>query len=172
MKKTILLLTAAFGLTMSAHARLGWTMEDCRAHWGDPINVFHNSQFNLDGYNFRVSPELVAQVWFLNDRVQSLDYCTKNTRFLITNVQQLLQKNFPGAWRLYDDGRGKETLKSWQAFDETGSRILAYALLWNKPERNGFFHLQVSTNAWGIFTATPGGTRTLESSDGSNGLNI
>jgi hypothetical protein len=37
MIKTKLLLMAAVGLTMTAHAELGWTLAQCKAKYGKPI---------------------------------------------------------------------------------------------------------------------------------------
>jgi hypothetical protein len=44
----------------------------------------------------------------LNGHVHDIVYCSKDKAFLKSNAYQLLQKNYSGAWNLYDDGRGKE----------------------------------------------------------------
>jgi hypothetical protein len=173
LRKTLLILTAALGLTMSAQARLGWTMEDCEAQWGAAKSIVYAPKVGLNGYNFQAQANLSVQVYFLDERAQSVNYCSQNGRFLISSVSELLQKNFSGSWQLYDDGRGKQTLKSWRVADENG-QVIAYALLWNKADNRGFYHLQVSTVAWGTFLDNHQSAQTLDSLNaaGSNGLNI
>jgi hypothetical protein len=105
MKKMMLLLTAALGLTMSAHARLGWTLDDCQNMWGAPVRVTYDSSINQTFYIFRAQPNLFTQVCLLNGYVQSIGYFSKDKTLLKNNADQLLQKNYPGAWTRYDDGR-------------------------------------------------------------------
>jgi hypothetical protein len=168
MKKLLLTLAvAAFALATGAQARLTWTLEQCQNHWGAPF-VQYNAQVDSTCYNFRVSSQLVAQVYLLEGRVHSITYASRNARFLANNVPQLLQKNCSGLWQIYDDHRGKETLASWHIDD--GNTPVAYALLWNYPDANGFYKLQVSTMVWGAYLQDHGIDR-IEPNNDSNGLN-
>jgi hypothetical protein len=99
----------------------------------------------------------------LNETVHHVTYVTKNKQFLINNSNELLQKNLSGFWSLYDDGRGKQTLRTWQYMNNDG-KLIAYALLVNQPV-SGWYQLMISTGYWNSLCNQNGGEQTV-------GLNI
>jgi hypothetical protein len=162
MRKLILSLTALASLTMaSAHARLGWTLEQCQAMWGEPTSYL-GEQLGSSCYNFQASSNFYAQVNLINGIVHRVTYCSRSRDFLLDNAGQLLQKNLAGFWGKYDDGRGKATLMTWQFLD--GNNTIAYAILNSYPDEKGFYKLQVCSHYWG--------TLLQEGSNPGTGLNI
>ena len=139
---------AAFGLAIgsTAHARLGWTLEQCEDTWGQPIKVAYNSQVGQTFYLFRAEPKLITAVYLLNGQVQSVSYLSRDGRYLLNCVREMLQKNCSGNWTVYDDHRGKQTAATWSYIDGDGT-VIAYALLYNYA-KSGFYSLQVSTALW------------------------
>jgi hypothetical protein len=172
MKKLLTILTAALGLAMSAQARIGWSLDQCQNLWGPPAKVAYNNELGTC-YNFRINAKLFAQVYLLNDgAVHSIAYCSKDGKYLVNNVRQLLQKNLSGTWTLYDDGRGKDTFATWQYLAGDTGEMLAYSLLWNYPDKNGFYKLQISTKYWNSYVTSRGEDPNRDSSDSSTLTNI
>ena len=166
MKRIILMAAAAIMLAAgNVQARLGWTLDDCQNLWGSPVKVGYVSSIDQTCYTFRAQSNLFTEVYVLNGHVHDIVYCSKDKAFLKSNAYQLLQKNYSGAWNLYDDGRGKETLYSWATSDGNGQTI-AYALFWNHPDGIGFYKLQVATGLWNDFITNIG------QSLSTTGLNI
>jgi hypothetical protein len=157
---------AAFGLaTGAAQARLGFSLQECENMWGQPRDAGFNVKVNQPYYTFKAGPKLFVTVILLNNQVQSINYCSPDGRFLANNAMQILQKNFTGFWGLYDDGRGKDTVATWQVSNNEGESI-DYAILYSHPDNRGFFHLQVSTELWDAYLRNNGIDRN------SNYLNI
>jgi hypothetical protein len=95
MKTVILSMVALASLTIasSAYAGLGWSLDECRQHYGqeDPEN--HSAQatvFNVKGYEI--------DVWFLNQKVSRIAYC-KSSPLLDNIVPDLLDQNAPDVHR-------------------------------------------------------------------------
>jgi hypothetical protein len=65
LKNIITILAAALGLTISAQARLGWTLEECQAQWGAPIKVHYYSDVNNTGVLFAAGDDLLVEVGVL-----------------------------------------------------------------------------------------------------------
>jgi hypothetical protein len=146
--KLSMVLAASTLFATSAHARLGWTLDDCQEQWGAPISVDYDKSVGTTSYVFRSSAKLYVQLYLLNGQVQSLGYLSRDKKFLQNNAQQILEKNLNDGmlWTLYDDGRGKETLSTWQYKDQS-DEILAYALLFAKPTvKNSYYELRVSSS--------------------------
>jgi hypothetical protein len=59
-------------------------------------------------------------------------------------AEDILRRNVPGNWTLYDDGRSG-TLKTWHLLDESGQEKFYAVLSLNE----GTYVLQVSTNEFG-----------------------
>jgi hypothetical protein len=96
MKQKFLMILAAFALAIgNANARLGWTLDECQNVWGPPTNVLYDSKVNQTAYNFKAGANLFAQVYVLNGHVVSVSYCSRNAKFLVGSVRELLQKNVP-----------------------------------------------------------------------------
>jgi len=143
------MILAAFALAIgNANARLGWTLDECQNVWGPPTNVLYDSKVNQTAYNFKAGANLFAQVYVLNGHVVSVSYRSRNAKFLVGSVRELLQKNVPGYWTVYDDKRGKKSLMTWQYLAVDTGEVLAYAILWNYPDGHGFYKLQVSSKFW------------------------
>jgi hypothetical protein len=172
LKATLVTLTAALGLTMSAQARLGWSLDECRNHWGPPTRVGYVTNAGQTCYNFRVSQKLFAQVYLLDGTVNSIAYCSRDGKFLLNSVRDLLQKNIPGTWTLYDDQRGKQTLATWNYLAGDTGEVMAYALLWNYPDQHGFYKLQVSTKFWDNYLTGRGGNHNQDVTDSSSLTNV
>jgi|SRR6516165_10515301 hypothetical protein len=137
---------AAFALAIgNAQARLGWTLADCKAQWGQPFATKYNPVLGLPSYGFHAQPQLDVQVWMFNGAVASINYLSLNGAFLSAHAEDLLQRNASGNWQLYDDGLGKATIKTWQLNDANGQPI-CYAILKRLP--SGWYRLQVSMQAW------------------------
>jgi hypothetical protein len=148
MRKIILFLIALASLTMAgnnAHARLGWTLDQCRVKWGEPVTSGYNQFVGQTGYIFRISPGLLAQVYLLDGKVESIEYCTKDKQSLEAHIDEILRKNNSGAWKRYIDA-GTNTLQTWNVLDEAGG-LIAYAMLYEKQD-DGFYHFQVSSRSW------------------------
>jgi hypothetical protein len=147
MTKKIALLLAAFGLTISAHARLGWTLEHCQANWGEPILVSYDDKLNAPSYQFDVGHGLFVQVSLLAGKVQSIAYIQEIRSYLDDNALDLLLKNNAGHWQPCVDDRA-EVFKSRELLDADGSRI-DYALLSTYQTKTGTWYvLQISTQLW------------------------
>jgi hypothetical protein len=148
MMKTMMAI-AAFALAIgNAQARLGWTLEECQNHWGAPTKVEYNPAVGQTLYTFRANTKLFAQVYLLNGCVHTVGYASRDGKFLTDSVRALLQKNVPGTWTIYDDGRGKQTVATWKYLAGDTGAVLAYAILWNYADANGFYKLQVSSKIW------------------------
>ena len=92
--------------------------------------------------------------------------------FLHNHVKQLLQKNYSASpWLVYDDGRGKQTIKSWQAFGQNGM-VAVYALFVAAPDDRGYYQLQISTSSWGEFIGNNNQQHPNQVNSSSDGLNI
>ena len=160
---------AAFALAIgNAQARLRWTMGDCENVWGAPVDVRYNGKIDQTCYTFVSSKKLAVIVYLLNGQVQSVNYCSRDARFLVNNVRQLLQKNCSGAWNLYDDGRGKQTYATWN-YKNSDGEMIAYALLYNNPNAGGWYRMQVSTSLWDAYLADH---NARGFSPDTNGLNV
>jgi hypothetical protein len=141
-KLLLLLLTAALGLTISAQAHLGWTLQDCQEHWGQYSEI--NDDYGIPTYVFKEpvsGMEITTQ--FYGDHVESICYIT-NPTYLHQHYQEILTANYSGGWQAYDDGRGRATVKTWKSTD-----LSAYAII--TTLRPGTVRLQVSTVRYDAF---------------------
>ena len=129
----------------NAHARLGWTLDQCRNQWGEPVTSGYNQFVGQTAYIFRVSTGLMVQVYLINGKVESIEYCTKDKQSLDANIDNILRKNNRGAWKPYADA-STNTLQTWNVLDEAGG-LIAYAMLYEKQD-DGFYHFQVSSGLW------------------------
>jgi hypothetical protein len=164
MKKLMMIIGTALAIAGSAHARIGWSYQDCVNAWGQPEKFNNSDIFGSQSYWFRSStPGLFVEVFMLNETVHHVTYVTKNKQFLINNSNELLQRNLSGFWSLYDDGRGKKTLHTWQYTNADG-QLIAYALLMNQPV-SGWYQLMISTGYWNSLCNQNGGNQPV-------GLNI
>ena len=76
MKKTLLTLTAALGLTISAttgQARLGWTLDQCRQKYGTEKKIARSADLNLPVYIFE-TPYFKIITWMMDGKVVYIDY--------------------------------------------------------------------------------------------------
>ena len=148
---TLMMITmaaAAFMLAAgNAQARLGWTIDDCQNMWGAPTKVQLVPALNETCFTFPAQSNLFVQVYLLDDMVQDINYVSRSKAFLLKNANQFLQTNVSGLWKVYDDGRGKETLNSWQ-YTDPDQGVIAYAIFWSKPDADGFYKLQIATDLW------------------------
>jgi hypothetical protein len=143
MKKTLLALTAALGLITSAHAHIGWTLQDCIDHWGQYQEKI-NDHNGIPTYMFKEpSSGMMITTQFYGDHVESICYITNND-YLLKHWKELLTKNYSGGWKVYDDGRGRETLATWSTTDNS-----AYAIVQGFGNNN--VRLQVSTTRYSEF---------------------
>ena len=150
MKQLMLIMSALVLIVGSAHARLGWTLEQCENIWGSPVKVQYNEMTGATYYNFMANANLYPQIYILNGIVEDIEYCSRNKTYLKNIAEELLQKNYPGVWSLYDDGRGRRTLHTWKVVNQYGD-MMAYAIFSNEPDSLGYYHLQVSSAVWGNF---------------------
>jgi hypothetical protein len=143
---------AAFALASgnTAHARLGWTLDECQKAWGKPIYTAHTSEFDLTCYTFNLGTNLTAKAYLLNGHVQAISYLSLDKKFLLAKVKQLLHQNSPGVWTPYDDKRDKETVGTWQYLN-SDDEMTAYAVLWANPDVDGTYNLQISSNLWNAY---------------------
>ena len=153
----------------SVQARLGWTLDECENAWGNPVYA-GNSGLGLPNYWFKVQSNLWASVILLNGKVHSIGYYSKSGKFLVKNLNQLLTKNLDTTWYVYDDGRGKETWGTWHVLADDGS-LIAYAIIWNYPDKNGFYSLTLGTGLWNNYLDSHGTNRNVVNDD-SNNINI
>jgi hypothetical protein len=109
----------------------------------------------MSNYEFACTSRIHAQVYLLDGYVQSITYGCHSSEYLLKSVPTLLQKNLAGNWTLYDDGRGKTTYATWQYVNNEGVTI-AYSLLYNYPDRNGWYRLLVATTDWDRYLAGRG----------------
>jgi hypothetical protein len=169
------LLMATLGLAISAfsaQARLGWTLDQCKQAWGEPIRQEPDPLTGTPGYLFRVEPDLYTRVFFLNGYVQDINYHSKNKTALLNDAQTILHKNYEGKWGIYDDGRGSQSVQSWQAFNLDGSAIVAYAIFWSAVDANGYYTLQVATQSWSKFAAQADQNKAADHPSNPSLLNI
>jgi hypothetical protein len=104
--KTILIAAAALGVAAgSAQVRLGWTMDDCQAKWGAPVHSHINTILGVQECIFRTGSPLTVQVEFLDGKVQCIIYTSASRAFLSAISEKSLQLNYPGKWKLFDDGK-------------------------------------------------------------------
>ena len=158
MKKILLLLTAALGLTMSAHAHIGWTLQDCTEHWGHYTQT--DDKYGIPTYVFKEpSSGMVITTQFYGDHVESICYLTNNA-YLLKHWKDILTKNYAGGWQVYDDGR-RDTSVTWNATD--GS---AYAIV--KDMGHGTVRLQVSTTRYSEFLKSEHAEQSRPASDSVN----
>jgi hypothetical protein len=145
MTKLLLALTAALGLTISAQAHLGWTLQDCIDHWGN-----YQATTNADGdpiYVF-IDPASKMSIGciFYSDHVESISYISSND-YAKLNADAILGKN-GGGWQVYDDGRGRQTVCTWKQLDTLG-QLAQYAVLTRLSD--GGYRLQISTAGYGAW---------------------
>lgn len=136
MKKILLIIGLACAAITSSHAHLGWTLQDCIDHWGRYKKIYDNN--GLPTYVFKdpVSGMMIT-TQFQGDHIESICYLTNNA-YLKKHWETILNSNYAGGWKVFDDGRGRETIATWNAADNS-----AYAVLVSGG--NGNVRLQVST---------------------------
>src|ERR1700740_2591840 len=91
--------------TIGAKAGLGWTFDECKQHYGEPVSKPIGSEgkrkaqlFFSKGYNI--------VVWFLHDRVSRVCYGKKNGEQLsVGEVNDLLTINAPQPISLYNQSK-------------------------------------------------------------------
>jgi hypothetical protein len=145
MKKLMLVAGLAFAAITGAHARLGWSYEDCVKKWGQPTANLDSAAVDAPGFNFYAGNGVYAQAWFLNGTVQCMTYASKDKSLLEDNVEKFLQTNLKGLWTSYIDVEPKVE-KSWR-FD-VNNRMLAYAQLRKDQDTSGWYYLHVSSVIW------------------------
>jgi hypothetical protein len=160
----IMMIAAAAVLVLaaqSAHAQLGWTDNDCQLKWGSPTSTHMNFEAGTLECTFSTGSDLRVQVDFQNDkvdlinRVQSITYSSASRKFLSANIMKLLQANYAGNWRLYNDGRGKRTIHTWKVADQNGGEA-AYAIFQRSNNGDGRYTLQVGTGDFDNYINTHG----------------
>jgi hypothetical protein len=81
--------------TISAKAGLGWTFDECKHHYGQPISKPIGSKGKRKAYCF-LSKGYNIVVWFLNDRVSRVCYGKKSgAQMSVGEVNDLLTINVP-----------------------------------------------------------------------------
>jgi hypothetical protein len=81
--------------TISAKAGLGWTFDECKQHYGQPVSKPIASEGKRKVYSFRSKGYNIV-VWFLHDRVSRVCYGKKNGGQLsVGEVNDLLTINVP-----------------------------------------------------------------------------
>lgn len=117
------------------------------------IHTEYEPKIQKPSYLFRIQENFYARVYLLNSEVSSITYYSRDQSFLVKNIEQLLAKNCEGNWQLYDDGRGKATLKTWRVLLDgiDDSSLVAYALLFSKPQQDGYYCLTVGSGLWDVF---------------------
>jgi hypothetical protein len=98
MKPLLLILAVAFGLIMtgsSGQAGLGWTLAECKAHYGEPLGPLTKAEGGRVEYDF-ASQQYQISVLLLNDKVSRIVY-TLTSGFDIARVNPFLLSNAPGA---------------------------------------------------------------------------
>jgi hypothetical protein len=100
MKKTLLILTAVASLTIPryAHARLGWTLEECEKQYGDPTGDPTLGLSAHQGYQFHVGNYLLT-IEFENGKASAIGYEFRpgtHSRFTQPVIADLIAKNTPG----------------------------------------------------------------------------
>jgi hypothetical protein len=111
-------LAVAVGPMLSAapaQARLGYTIQECKEKYGKVIKT-DVSKAQTAQYVFK-SGKFVICASPIDGIVQNMTYAFKG-KDVADKAMDILQKNVPGEWSLYDDGRGKETLKTWRTLDK------------------------------------------------------
>jgi len=103
MKKTLLILTALASLTManSSRAALGWTLDECKQHWGEPVRSWAGDRTY---YMFEFKNYIIC-VGFLHDKVSRAQYSRNVPDSLPSEeIQSILKVNAPSVvWPLKPD---------------------------------------------------------------------
>ena len=103
MKKTLLILTALASLTManSSRAALGWTLDECKQHWGEPVRSWAGDRTY---YMFEFNNYIIC-VAFLHDKVSRAQYCRNVPDSLSSEeIQSILKVNTPSViWPIKPD---------------------------------------------------------------------
>jgi hypothetical protein len=98
-KKALLILMASASLTIanSAKAGLGWSLSECRDHYGNSLQPNPTSDYGRQKYLFRTG-EYNISVWLLDDMVSSITYKKVNGGVVSpSEIGTLLQVNAPKA---------------------------------------------------------------------------
>jgi hypothetical protein len=148
LKTMMAVVACALAIGTTAHAQLGWTLNQCQNAWGNPIYTEHNAERDLQLYVFNLNPNMTGKVYLLHDHVQSIGYLSMDRKFLRDNAQRLLRQSIAGAWKPFNDGRRKETTGTWQCGNPNDDDTAGYAILWADPDVDGTYMLEISTGLW------------------------
>jgi hypothetical protein len=81
--------------TISAKAGLGWTFDECKQHYGQPVSKPIGSEGKRKAHLFS-SKDYIIVVWFLHDRVSRVCYGKKSgAQLSVGEVNDLLTTNVP-----------------------------------------------------------------------------
>jgi len=81
--------------TISAKAGLGWTFDECKQHYGQPVSKPIGSDGKRKAHLY-FSKGYIIVVWFLHDRVSRVCYGKKNgAQLSVGEVNDLLTTNVP-----------------------------------------------------------------------------
>ena len=81
--------------TISARAGLGWTFDECKQHYGQPVSKPIGSEGKRKAHLFS-SKDYIIVVWLLHDRVSRVCYGKKSgAQLSVGEVNDLLTTNVP-----------------------------------------------------------------------------
>jgi hypothetical protein len=127
-KKAILMLTAGASLTMASasQAGLGWTLDECKAHYGTDGVPDGKDDLGLDGYLFS-SPNYMISVSL--DETGKVICETYITAFFKDGaIEKILAKNAPKAnWHKADQASSSDPNKPvcWDGFEDGKEKYFA-----------------------------------------------
>jgi len=112
--------------TISAKAGLGWTFDECKQHYGQPVSKPIGSEGKRKAHLF-FSKGYNIVVWFLHDRVSRVCYGKKNGEQLsVGEVNDLLTINVPEDVEWSGPAKDEASDQYWYLGTKTGENAPTY----------------------------------------------
>jgi hypothetical protein len=112
--------------TISAKAGLGWTFDECKQHYGQPVSKPIGSEGKRKAHLF-FSKGYNIVVWFLHDRVSRVCYGKKNGEQLsVGEVNDLLTINVPEDVEWSGPAKDEASDQYWYLGTKTGEETPTY----------------------------------------------
>jgi hypothetical protein len=118
--------------TISAKAGLGWTFDECKQHYGQPVSKPIGSEGKRKAHLFS-SKGYIIVVWFLHDRVSRVCYGKKSGEQLsVGEVNDLLTTNVPEDVEWSVPAKDEASDQYWRLGTKKGEGIPTYLAVQSK----------------------------------------
>jgi hypothetical protein len=118
--------------TIGAKAGLGWTFDECKQHYGQPVSKPVGSEGKRKAHLF-FSKGYNIVVWFLHDRVSRVCYGKKNGEHLsVGEVNDLLTINVPEDVEWSGPAKDEASDQYWYLGTKTGEDTPTYLAVQSK----------------------------------------